>query len=136
MSPRVPWMIEVTRSKPMPVSTCCAGSGVNVPSGLALYWMKTLFQISMQRASEPLTSVAPSACSSGEVSRGPGRRSTWISVHGPQGPVSPIIQKLSFLPPLTMCTCGSRPTERNFAAHNSQASWSRSAGSFLAALGW
>src|SRR5476651_1047726 len=44
-------MIEVTRSKPMPVSTCFAGSGENVPSGLALNWMKTRFQISMQRAS-------------------------------------------------------------------------------------
>ena len=129
-------MIEVTRSKPMPVSTCCAGSGVKVPSGLALYWMKTLFQISMQRASEPFTSVAPDFCSSTEVSRGPGRRSTWISVQGPHGPVSPIIQKLSFLPPLTMWMSGSRPTERNLAAHSSQASWSRSAGSFLAAFGW
>jgi hypothetical protein len=36
-----PCMMLVTRSKPMPVSTCLAGSGVKVPSGLALYWMKT-----------------------------------------------------------------------------------------------
>ena len=43
-------MIAVTRSKPMPVSTCFAGSGENVPSGFALNWMKTRFQISMQRA--------------------------------------------------------------------------------------
>ncbi len=33
----------------MPVSTCLAGSGEKVPSGLALNWMKTRFQISMQR---------------------------------------------------------------------------------------
>ena len=45
----VPWMMPVTRSKPMPVSTCLAGSGEKVPSGLALNWMKTRFQISMQR---------------------------------------------------------------------------------------
>ncbi len=44
-------MMLVTRSKPMPVSTCWAGRGVKVPSGLALNWMKTWFQISMQRAS-------------------------------------------------------------------------------------
>jgi hypothetical protein len=37
----------------MPVSTCRAGSGLKVPSGLALNWMKTRFQISMQRASLP-----------------------------------------------------------------------------------
>jgi hypothetical protein len=54
----VPWMMEQTRSKPMPVSTCLAGSGAKVPSGLALYWMKTLFQISMQLASLPFTSLA------------------------------------------------------------------------------
>ena len=40
----------------MPVSTCFAGSGENVPSGFALNWMKTRFQISMQRASPVLTS--------------------------------------------------------------------------------
>ena len=35
-----------------------------------------------------------------------GVRSTWSSLHGPHGPVSPIIQKLSFLLPLTMWTFG------------------------------
>ena len=50
-------MMLVTRSKPMPVSTCLAGSGENVPSGFALNWMKTRFQISMQRASPLLTSA-------------------------------------------------------------------------------
>jgi hypothetical protein len=48
-----------------------------------------------------------------------GVRSTWISLHGPQGPVSPIIQKLSFLPPLTMWTLGSRPAAVNLAAQKS-----------------
>ena len=110
----VPWMMLVTRSKPMPVSTCFAGSGLKVPSGFALNWMKTLFQISMQRASPWLTSeplVSPS-----------GVRSTWSSEQGPQGPVSPIIQKLSFLLPLTMWMAGSRPTERNFSAQKLHAS--------------
>ena len=114
VKPFVPWMIEVRRSKPMPVSTCCAGSGVKVPSGLALNWMKTLFQISMHSAllwltSRPLVSPA-------------GVRSMWISEHGPHGPVSPIIQKLSFLLPFTMWIAGSSPTLRNFSAHSSHAS--------------
>ena len=43
------------RSKPMPVSTCWAGSGVSLPSASRLYWMKTRFQISMTRGSSPLT---------------------------------------------------------------------------------
>ena len=63
--------------------------------------MKTRFQISMQRGSPAFTSepcVSPA-----------GVRSTWNSEHGPHGPVSPIIQKLSFLFPLTMCTAGSSP---------------------------
>ena len=47
------------RSKPMPVSTCLAGSGVSERSGLRLYWMKTLFQISITRGSSPLTTVGP-----------------------------------------------------------------------------
>src|SRR5271156_950846 len=51
--------METTRSKPMPVSTCLAGSSTKVPSGLALNWMKTRFQISMQRASPLLTSSRP-----------------------------------------------------------------------------
>ena len=56
--------MEATRSKPMPVSTCCAGSGVKEPSGLALNWMKTRFQISMHSAVPLLTSapwVSPKA---------------------------------------------------------------------------
>jgi hypothetical protein len=91
VKPLVHCTMPLTRSKPMPVSTCWAGSGLKEPSGLALNWMKTRFQISMHSA-EPLLTSEP------RVSP-PGVRSTWISEHGPQGPVSPIIQKLSFLLP-------------------------------------
>ncbi len=48
----------------------------------------------MTRASPALTSGPPDLS---------GVRSMWISEHGPHGPVSPIIQKLSFLP--KRCTC-------------------------------
>src|SRR5664280_3145758 len=92
-------MIEVTRSKPIPVSTCLAGNGENQPLGFALNWMKTRFQISMQRAS-PLFTKLPLVSPAGV-------RSTWSSEHGPHGPVSPIIQKLSLRLPGTMCVNGS-----------------------------
>ncbi len=98
--------MPLTRSKPMPVSTCFAARGEKVPSWLALNWMKTWFQISMQRGELALTSVRPLASSS------EGIRFRWISEQGPQGPVSPIIQKLSFLPPRTMWTSGSSPAAR------------------------
>jgi hypothetical protein len=87
------------------------GQREKVPSALALNWMKTRFQISMQRASPLLTSEPPVSPA--------GVRSTWISEQGPQGPVSPIIQKLSFLLPLTMWTLGSRPAAVNLAAQKS-----------------
>ncbi len=51
----------------MPVSTCCAGSGVKVPSGFALNWMKTLFQISMHSAVPLLTSAPRGVAGGGEV---------------------------------------------------------------------
>src|SRR5277367_5805713 len=85
--------------------------------------MKTRFQISMQRES-PLLTNAPLVFPAGV-------KSTCNSEHGPHGPVSPIIQKLSFLLPLTMWTAGSSPTRRNFSAQKSHASWSKSLGSFL-----
>src|SRR6185503_8942756 len=116
-------MMLVTRSKPMPVSTCFAGNGENVPSGFALNWMNTKFQISMHRES-PLLTRLPCVSPLGV-------RSTCNSLHGPHGPVSPIIQKLSFLLPLTMWTFGSRPTLRNFSAQKFHASWSNSLGSFF-----
>ena len=51
-------------------------------------WMKTRFQISSTLGSSALTRLAAFL---------PPRRSKWISEQGPQGPVSPISQKLSFL---------------------------------------
>jgi hypothetical protein len=80
------------RSKPMPVSTCLAGRGVSLPSGPRLNWINTRFQISITRASSALTRSPPFLS---------GVRSMWISLHGPQGPLSPISQKLSFLLPRT-----------------------------------
>ena len=50
--------------------------------------MKTMFQISI--------TVGSSALTSADASRPP-MRSKWISLQGPQGPVSPISQKLAFL---------------------------------------
>ena len=82
-------MTATTRSKPMPVSTHLAGSSSRVPSDLRLYCMKTLFQISM-------TWGVPALIMSGVQPLGV--RSKWISEQGPQGPVSPISQKLSFSP--------------------------------------
>src|SRR5580658_11059006 len=113
----------------MPVSTCFAASGENVPSAFALNWMNTWFQISMQRDEPELTRARPAASSS------EGSRLTLISEQGPQGPVSPIIQKLSFLPPLTMWTAGSSPAFLNRPAQTSWASWSNSEGSPAALSG-
>ena len=57
-----------------------------------------------------------------------GVRSTWISQHGPHGPVSPIIQKLSFLFPKTMCFFGSSPSALKISAQIFVG--------FLVKLGW
>ncbi len=51
--------------------------------------MKTRFQISSTSGSSMLTRWLASR---------PPMRSKWISEHGPQGPTSPICQKLSFIP--------------------------------------
>lgn len=62
--------------------------------------MNTLFQSSMKRSlkrgSSVLTPCFGSAPSIGFVPGPP--RSKWISVHGPQGPVSPISQKFALRP--------------------------------------
>lgn len=55
-----------------------------------LNWMKTRFQISRTLGSSIFTRWAASL---------PPIRSKWISLQGPQGPVSPISQKLSFMLP-------------------------------------
>ena len=93
--------MPATLSSPMPVSIFLLLSGSNVPSGRALNCMNTRFQISMQRGEPALTSAPPVSPF--------GVRSMWISEQGPQGPVSPIIQKLSFLPHFFMCVSGSSP---------------------------
>ncbi len=107
----------------MPVSTCLAASGEKVPSALALNWMKTWFQISMQRGLDAFTPLRPSTSSS------EGRRLKWISEQGPQGPVSPICQKLSLRLPWTMWTAGSRPSALKSSVQMAAASWSNSEGS-------
>src|ERR1700740_2075325 len=78
----------------MPVSTCREGSGSSEPSFSRLNWLNTLFQISITCGSSPLTSVLPGTFFLASSLR----QSTCISVQGPQGPVSPISQKLSFFP--------------------------------------
>lgn len=60
--------------------------------------MKTRFQIS--------TTIGSSALTKDEASRSP-IRSKCISEHGPQGPTSPISQKLSFIPKGNICEDGS-----------------------------
>ncbi len=60
---------------------------------------------------------------------------TLISEQGPQGPVSPIIQKLSFLPPFTTWTFGSSPAFLKMPAQMSAASLSKSDGSPFALSG-
>ena len=54
-----------------------------------LNWMKTRFQISISIGSSALTSSGTTL---------PPILSKWISEQGPHGPVSPISQKLSFIP--------------------------------------
>ena len=107
----------------MPVSTCLAARGEKVPSALALNWMKTWFQISMQRELDELTNSRPGSSSS------EGRRLKWISEQGPQGPVSPICQKLSLRLPWTMWMAGSRPAAVKSSVQMAAASWSNSEGS-------
>src|SRR5678815_5657499 len=87
-------MSLTNRSKPIPVSTCFAGNGSRLPSFNRLNCINTLFQISITCGWSLFTSSFASCClRSLSV-----RQSTCISVQGPQGPVSPISQKLSFLP--------------------------------------
>ena len=86
----------------MPVSMTLAGSGSSEPSALRLYCMNTRFHISMTSGLSLLTSDAPLTffLSSSLL------RSMCISEQGPQGPVSPISQKLSCLLPSMMCEAG------------------------------
>ena len=72
----------------MPVSIEGLGSSTRVSASTCSYCMKTRFQISMKR----------SPSSSGLPGGPPGISGPWskkISEQGPQGPVSPMAQKLS-----------------------------------------
>ena len=74
----------------MPVSIEGFGNPVRLPSANCSNCIKTRFQISMNR----------SPSSSGLPGGPPAIRGPWskkISVQGPQGPVGPIIQKLSLV---------------------------------------
>ena len=85
------------------MSTLGLGRGSRVPSSRRLYCMKTRFQSSNQRSQ----SQAPMA-QTGASHRCSSPRSKTISLQGPQGPVSPISQKLSFRPSPTIRS-GGRP---------------------------
>ena len=85
----------------MPVSMLGEGSRVMVPAASRLNCMNTRFQISRYRShSQPTVH-------SGRPQPYPSPRSMMISEHGPQGPVSPMDQKLSFSPKRTMRASGS-----------------------------
>src|SRR3989338_7745793 len=89
-------MTAVSLSSPIPVSMLGLGRGVNLPFRSLLYCMNTRFHISRNLSqSQPTLQVfLPQPTSS--------PWSMIISEHGPHGPVSPIAQKLSFSPSLTM----------------------------------
>ena len=67
--------------------------------------MKTRFQISSQRSQSQATPrhFRP-ACSSAQGMSSPWKK--WISEQGPQGPVSPMAQKLSLAPSLWIRSAG------------------------------
>ena len=78
------------RSSPEPVSTLANRSGSSSPDARCWYSMNTpAFQISMYR---PAVSNSPPGWYAGPF---PGPVSKNTSVHGPHGPVSPAVQKLS-----------------------------------------
>ena len=108
------------------------------PSDLRLYWIKTRFQISITCGCPLFTSSCPGIfflSSSSLIS-------TWISEHGPHGPVSPISQKLSFFDPSRIRFSGSKalfPSDHKLhdrVLHNSASSpskivaYNRSSGNF------
>ena len=86
------------RSSPAPVSMFFLGSSVRAPSASRLYCMKTRFQISTKRSSPP-NFGPPSAPYAAPLSMK-------ISESGPQGPVSPMAQKLSSSPMRWMRSAG------------------------------
>ncbi len=83
-----PCSTVVMRSSPMPVSIEGLGRGLRAPSDCWSNCMNTRFQISTKR----------SPSSSGDPGGPPAIAGPWskkISEQGPQGPVSPMDQKLS-----------------------------------------
>ncbi len=83
-------------SRPAPVSTYFAESGTSLSLPRRLNCMNTRFHSSMYLAQPLLTRhLCPGTFFISHIS---GPRSICISLQGPQGPVSPISQKLSFLP--------------------------------------
>ncbi len=83
----------------MPVSMQGAGRGLSVPVASRSYCMNTRFQISSQRShSHSTPRHCRPAASSAQGSASPWWK--WISEQGPQGPVSPMAQKLSLAPEL------------------------------------
>ena len=94
----VHWMMPQRARNPCRYPRAWPAAGVSEPSGLALNWMKTRFQISMHCGVPGIDEFAPPSPA--------GVRSMWISLHGPHGPVSPIIQKLSLRLPGTTWSAG------------------------------
>ena len=92
------------RSRPMPVSIEGRGSGRRSPGATWSYCMKTRFQNSRKRS--PSSSAEP-----GGPPAIPAPRSMKISEQGPQGPVSPICQKLSEVP-MRMILSSGKPAIR------------------------
>ncbi|CAB4912516.1 unannotated protein [freshwater metagenome] len=89
------------RSIPAPVSTLRVGRSLSSPDSPRKCWVNTRFQISTNRFSASSFAGPPSGPCSGPKSKK-------ISVEGPQGPVSPISQKLSLSSRWILL--GSRPT--------------------------
>src|SRR3990172_6763249 len=87
-------------SNPIPVSILGFGNGVSLPLASLLYCMNTRFHTSIN------LSQSHSTLHSGLPHPIPSPWSMCISEQGPHGPVSPILQKLSFSPSLTILLAG------------------------------
>ncbi len=95
-----PCRTAATRSSPIPVSMEGFGNGVIAPDSSRLNCMNTRFHSSRKRSQSQPTAQ------SGRSQPCSGPRSMWISEQGPQGPVSPMAQKLSASPRRTILPAG------------------------------
>ncbi len=88
-------------SSPIPVSILGFGRGVSLPVLSLSYCMKTRFHNSLHLSQShfPIPHSGASHRSSSPLSMK-------ISLQGPQGPISPMLQKLSFSPNLTILSAG------------------------------